>query len=157
MNYQLARPTRGQLQELIDIRLEAMRPSLVAIDRYDPQVAATRFSKEYDPEITTCILVSGKTVGFYVLAPMHDHLLLDHLYIRPVNQRQGIGTSIIRSIKVLSRTRQLPVKLGALRGSESNDLYQRHGFVKTHESEFDIYYQFTPDSHPDGITTMAEE
>lgn len=144
MNYQLARPTRGQLQELIDIRLAAMRPSLLAIDRYDPQLAATRFSKTYEPEITTCLLVSGKTVGFYVLAPMHDHLLLDHLYIRPENQGQGIGTSILKSITELARTRQLPVRLGALRGSESNDFYQRHGFVKTHESEFDIHYQFTP-------------
>ena len=144
MNYQLARPTRGQLQELIDIRLAAMRPSLIAIDRYDPQLAATRFSKKYDPEITTCILMSGKTVGFYVLAPRHDHLLLDHLYIQPENQGQGIGTAIIKSITALARTRQLPVRLGALRGSESNDWYQGHGFVKTHESEFDIYYQFTP-------------
>ena len=144
MNYQLAHPTRGQLQELIEIRLAAMRPSLVAIDRYDPQRAAIRFSNTYDPDITTCILVSGKMVGFYVLAALRDHLLLDHLYIRPENQGQGIGTSIIESLKELARTSQLPVRLGALRGSESNNFYKFHGFVQTHESEFDIYYQFTP-------------
>ena len=32
-----------------------------------------------------------------------------------------------------------PVVLNALRGSESNRLYQRHGFVQTAEDEWDIY------------------
>ncbi len=144
MNYQMAPLAQGQLQEAIDIRLAAMKPSLVAIDRYDSERASIRFTENYDPEITTCILASGKTAGFYVLAVFNDHLLLDHLYIRSENQGHGIGTSIIESIRELASSSQKPVRLGALRSSESNNFYKRHGFVKTYESEFDIYYQFTP-------------
>lgn len=121
-----------------------MQPGLVAIGRFDPERAAIRFTKTFDPKITTCILVSGKTVGFYVLVTLPDHLLLDHLYIRPESQGHGIGTSIIKTIKNLARSSHLPVRLGTLRGSESNNFYILHGFVKTHESEFDIHYQFTP-------------
>ena len=121
-----------------------MRPSLIAIDRYDPERAAARFTSRYDPANTTCIVVSGKTVGFYVLIAFNDHLLLDHFYIQPEAQGNGIGTSIIKTIKKISSSNKKPLKLSALRGSESNAFYKRNSFVETHQTEFDIHYPYTP-------------
>ena len=144
INYQLVPPTSEQLSELIDIRLAAMKPSLVAIGRYDPKRAAERFANSYDPEVTMCIVVSGEIVGFYVLRTYDDHLLLDHLYLHPEAQSSGIGTSILTALKSAAAVKRMPLRLGALRESESNEFYKRNEFVKTHETDFDIHYQFTP-------------
>jgi len=97
-----------------------------------------------DGYAATCILLSGSTVGFYVLRDLQDHFSLDHFYILPEYQGQGMGASVLESITQLACVWRKPVRLGALRGSRSNDFYQRHGFVQSHESEFDIYYQYTP-------------
>ncbi len=43
-----------------------------------------------------------------------------------------------------SDARQMPVRVGALRGSASNRFYQRHGFVQTSEDEWDVYYLRMP-------------
>ena len=48
----------------------------------------------------------------------------------------------------------MPVRVGALRGSSSNGFYQRHGFMRTAEDEWDIYYIRMPHAanvaEPDG-------
>jgi hypothetical protein len=46
-------------------------------------------------------------------------------------------------IKQQADSALLPLRLGALRDSPSNGFYQRHGFFKTHEDRFDIYYERT--------------
>jgi len=114
------------------------------IGRFDLKQAAERFTSGYNPENTTCILMDGVIVGFYVLAEKGEHLLLDHFYIKPEAQGDGIGTSVIGEIKNVAKSRGLPLVLGALRGSKSNDFYKRNGFIETHESEFDIHYRYIP-------------
>lgn len=144
MDFQITTPDSDQLEELIELRLAAMRPSLEAIGRHDPERSARRFKNSYDRSNTKCILVSGTLAGFYVLGSLDDHLSLDHLYIHPAFQGMGIGSRIIESVKKLSSSTGKPVKLGALRASRSNDFYRSHQFVKTHEEEFDIYYEYSP-------------
>ncbi len=68
---------------------------------------------------------------------------LDHFYVHPDFQRSGLGGDVLERIKADSKERELPVRLGALRKSRSNDFYLKHGFVKTGEGEWDIYYQFS--------------
>jgi len=55
------------LEELLQLRITAMKPSLLAIDRYDPDRARARFSDTYTPEDTSIITLFGKIIGFYVL------------------------------------------------------------------------------------------
>ena len=147
MKYRLSAPKDKQLNELVEIRLSAMKPSLVAINRFDPIRARKRFTETYDPANTTCILMTEKLVGFYVLIDNGDHLLLDHFYIKPEAQGKGLGSLIVAEIKNRADSQSQRIKLGALRGSKSNDFYKRHGFVETHESEFDIHYQYTPSAY----------
>lgn len=92
-------PEPDELQELIDIRLAAMKPSLVAIGRYDPKRATERFVSSYDPAVTNCIVLSGQIIGFYVLIHHDDHLLLNHLYIQPESQGQGYGSLVLDAVK----------------------------------------------------------
>ncbi|KAG0933391.1 hypothetical protein G6F31_016327 [Rhizopus arrhizus] len=55
--------------------------------------------------------------------------------LRPASGRRGLAAGPPEA-----DSRGLPVAVGALRGSDSNRFYRRHGFVQTAESEWDIDY-----------------
>ena len=54
-------------QSLADIRAEAMRESLEAVDRYDFVRVKERFLSGFLPELTHKILVDGQVAGFYMV------------------------------------------------------------------------------------------
>jgi GNAT superfamily N-acetyltransferase len=83
-------------------------------------------------------------VGFVVVRLVESHLALDHLYVVPKHQKKGIGSAVLGSVLKDADAQSLAVKLGALRDSDSNRFYRRHGFVKTAETEWDFYYVRSP-------------
>lgn len=127
---------------LADIRARAMQPSLELLGRFDEQRVRQRLLSNFQPDDTQKIFYQGKLVGFYVLLDKTDHLYLDHFYIDPEFQSAGIGGAVTAEIKKIAEQQQKPIRLGALKGSRSNEFYRRHGFQPTHEGEFDVYYQF---------------
>jgi len=129
---------------LAAIRVEAMRPSLEAIGRFDPERARNRFLEAYAPNDTHVVHVGGDLVGFYVVRNRPDHLYLDHLYIRPARQGGGLGREIVHSIQSQARELGLPVRLMALRGSPANDFYVSCGFVLERSDDLDNYYTWMP-------------
>lgn len=130
------------IDTLAELRVDAMKLSLEAIGRFDPVTARTHFKDKYCATVTTKVLLSDELVGFYVLLDKGDHLFLDHIYIQPANQGLGLGGIVLDSIKDIARQKNLPIKLSALRDSASNIFYKKHDFIKTHEEEWDIYYQW---------------
>ncbi|WP_312437362.1 GNAT family N-acetyltransferase [Janthinobacterium sp.] len=127
-------------EQLVALRIAAMRDSLARIGRFDPQRARERFLSGYSPAHTRHIEVAGRRIGFVAVKPQADALLLDHLYIRPGSQGQGIGAIVLARIIDEARLQGLPLRVGALRGSDSNRFYQRHGFKLVAQEEFDNYY-----------------
>jgi hypothetical protein len=45
-----------------------------------------------------------------------------------------------------ARTRRWPVRVGALKGSRSNEFYVRHGFAPESCGEWDNFYTWEPKS-----------
>lgn len=129
---------------LADIRVEAMRPSLEALGRFDEERARNRFLTTFVPEDTWKLISAGCTVGFFVLRTFPDHLYLDHLYLRPDKQGHGFGERVIRNIKAEAICHGQPVRLMALNGSPSNGFYLRHGFQLTGADELDNRYEWVP-------------
>lgn len=129
---------------LAELRVLAMRKSLEALGRFDPIRVRQRFLDTFDSSETQKVICSGKAVGFFVMRIRPDHILLDHLYIHPEHQSSGFGGRVVDFVKAEAKSRNLDVRLGALRGSQSNEFYLKKGFEKTHEDEWDIYYQFAP-------------
>lgn len=140
LNITFATTTRNDADTLVQIRIDAMRESLERIGRFDPVRARERFLASFDPAYCRYILVDGETAGFVLVRPESAHLLLDHLYIVPAHQGKGVGAAALDAVLGDADAQGLPVKVGALRESASNRFYQRHGFVKTAESEWDLYY-----------------
>ncbi|KAG8152659.1 GNAT family N-acetyltransferase [Burkholderia catarinensis] len=146
MNLTFPLAARSDAETLVAIRIAAMRDSLERIGRFDPQRARERFLASFDPALCRFIEADGARAGFYVVRPHEDHWLLDHLYIVPEHQGKGIGAAVMREIFSGADEQCVPVRVGALRGSDSNRFYEQHGFVRTDEAEWDIYYVRKPGS-----------
>jgi ribosomal protein S18 acetylase RimI-like enzyme len=130
----------SDFEALVAIRIEAMRESLERLGRFDPIRARERFRSSFSPAHTQHIVVCGQRVGFVAVRPQPGLLLLDHLYIKPQNQGQGIGASVLQHVFAQARSLSLPVRVGALRESASNRFHLRHGFQLVERGEFDNYY-----------------
>ncbi|MBW0448472.1 N-acetyltransferase [bacterium M00.F.Ca.ET.228.01.1.1] len=132
--------TESDTDTLVRIRIAAMRASLEHIGRFDPQRARERFLASFDPALCRFIEADGIRAGFIMIRPQHDHWHLDHLYILPEHQGRGIGAAVLRDVFKRADAQRMAIRLGALRGSDSNRFYRRHGFAQTDEAEWDIYY-----------------
>lgn len=129
---------------LAGIRMEAMRPSLEAIGRFDPERAKSRFLDTFNAMDTKLITIRGEVVGFYVVRQLPAHLYLDHLYLMKTHQGKGIGRKIVQVLQDDATARSLPIKLMALKESTSNDFYQSCGFNFIGSEAFDNLYEWIP-------------
>jgi GNAT superfamily N-acetyltransferase len=125
---------------LADLRVEAMRESLERIGRFDPVRARERFLGGFVPANTCAIELGGRRVGFLAVRRNEQGFHLEHLYLHPSEQGQGIGAAVLRQLCQQADQEGLSIRLGALKQSDSNRFYQRHGFELTEEGEFDLYY-----------------
>lgn len=127
---------------LATLRVAAMRESLEAVDRFEPQRARDRFLNNFDPKTTFQVFSQSKLVGFYALQERETYLWLDHLYIEASKHGSGIGSQVMEIIKNTARNQKKSIRLGALKESRANDFYQKHGFVEKEQKEWDIYYEW---------------
>ena len=144
LNVAFASTTSDDVETLVQIRIEAMRESLDRIGRFDPVRSRERFLASFEPAQCRFIFVDGVKAGFVLVRPEPDHVQLAHLYIVPAYQGKGLGAAVLEAVLADADAQRLPVRLNALRDSDSNRFYQRHGFVKTGEDEWDIYYVHKP-------------
>jgi GNAT superfamily N-acetyltransferase len=128
-------------EALVAIRIAAMRESLERIGRFDAQRASDRFLASFEPALARHLVVDGARVGFVVVRPQGDGLLLDHLYVLPSAQGRGIGGAVLAAVLADADARGLPVRVGALRESAANRFYERHGFVLASQAQWDNHYE----------------
>ena len=142
INLSLRQVSESDFDQLVELRIAAMRDSLERLGRFDPARARERLRKTFVPEVTKHILSDSHCAGFYAMREIDQRFSLDHFYIHPEFQNQGIGSWALRTVLKEAETRKMPIVVGALRGSDSNRFYQRHGFKKSSEDEWDIYYLY---------------
>ena len=147
--------TQSVADQLADIRVAAMRPSLEAAGRFDPQRARDRFLRSFNPDETEMIVQGETIVGFYVFCSRSDHLFLDHLYILPEFQGYGIGKAIIQGLKEQARARGMPIRLMALNGSPANAFYQSLGFTLMSADALDSTYEWRGDRGAGGASAAG--
>lgn len=131
---------------LARLRIAAMRESLEAVGRFDPERARERLRAGFRPQDTQHIVLSGARVGFFTLTRHDAHWSLDHLYLVPAQAGRGTGSRVMTEITRRADPARMPIQVGALRGSRSNHFYVLHGFRMTSEDTYDIYY--VRDPHP---------
>ena len=121
--------------------MAAMRESLERFGHFDPQRVRERLSRGYNPAHARHILRDGELVGFVVVIPREHDWLLDHLYIHPSAQGEGIGGWVMQQVLAEADAQARPVHVTALRHSDATRFYQRHGFILEAEGEWDLYFR----------------
>jgi GNAT superfamily N-acetyltransferase len=147
-SYEPASP--HDLEELVALRIEAMRESLERLGRFEPGRARERFVASFEPDRTRFIVVERVRVGFVVVKRSGGDLRLDHLYLKGSAQGRGIGGAVLQDVLNAADRECLPLHVDALRGSDANRFYVRHGFLEIGASEWDIHYRRDPGS-PRGV------
>ena len=141
--------SESESEVLACIRVEAMRESLERIGRFDESRAKVRFLSSFEPAYTSAVVVGGQLAGFFVVRPESSGcLVLEHLYIHPAYQGQGIGSLVLAKVFAEADAKQQVVKVGALRESKSNEFYARSGFALVGRAEYDNYYERLPQNVP---------
>ena len=140
-SFELQPATEEDFEELLALRLAAMRESLEHLGRFDPERSRARFRASFSPMHTRHILFDAERVGFVAVKPQAHGLLLDHFYLHPRAQGHGLGAAVLRQICADADRAGLSLSVGALRGSAANRFYERHGFVRVGQTEFDIHYE----------------
>ena len=132
----------GDFEEMLALRIDAMRPSLERVGRFDPARSRERLLAGFFPLHMQHILLDGERVGFFTLKPEGDAALrLDHLYLRSSASGQGIGAWVLGRVLAQARALGLAVRLTALKESDANRFYLRHGFVLRGEEGVDLHYE----------------
>jgi GNAT superfamily N-acetyltransferase len=142
----LATVTTGDFDQMVALRIEALRESLERLGRFDAVRARERLASSFVPEHMQHIELDGERVGFLTLR-LNDRnslptLQLDHLYIRPDFQDRNIGAWALNWAKAQAKRQRCDITLSALKQSAANRFYLRHGFVQVGESEFDLDYRW---------------
>jgi GNAT superfamily N-acetyltransferase len=125
-------------ESLFALRMLVMRESLERLGLTDLQQSRERYAGQFDAGTMQHILRDGERIGFVQLAPAGDHLHLVQLFLRPEVQGGGIGAWVLDWAKSHGQD----LTLTTLKLSASNRFYQRHGFEKIGEGEFDNEYRW---------------
>ena len=125
-------------EALFALRMDAMRESLDRLGLGDVQRSRDRFTSQFDAQRTRYILRDGERIGFVLLKPAGDHLHLEQLFIRPGAQGCGAGAWVLDWVKSHGQD----VTISALKLSDANRFYRRHGFEPVGENELEIEYRW---------------
>src|SRR5947208_10337337 len=99
---------RGVILEIVNAAAEAYR-GVIPDDRWhEPYMS----SQELDAEITAGVRfwayeANSTPLGVMGVQPMADVDLIRHAYVRPGNQRRGIGGALLRHVQDMSGRRLL--------------------------------------------------
>ncbi len=138
----------SDFEALLALRIRAMRPSLEALGRFTPERARERFAGSFAPQHMHHVLRCGESVGCVTLTHEVGSMRLDHFYIEPAAQRQGLGQWVLDWACALADQRQQPLLLTALQDSDAIRLYQRNGFVETGSEGVNVHHRREPAAQP---------
>ena len=118
---------RSVISEIINAAAEVYRGVIPADRWHDPYMSLP----ELDSEISAGVAFwaydyEGEVIGVMGIQPVRDVDLIRHAYVRPGNQRRGIGATLINHIRSMS-SRQMLVGTWAA-ATWAIAFYQRHGF-----------------------------
>lgn len=123
---------------IAELRAVVMRPDLERLGRWDPVRVRERFLNTFQPEHTFLVAVEEQVAGVIAVRPEPDALWIEHFYLAPEFQGQGLGAGVLRRITGEPKDHR-PFRLNVLQGSPARRLYERHGFVLETEDPVDVF------------------
>lgn len=136
------RPVQAhEFGDLFILRALAMQATPVQFGAITPANLQKSFLAGMQNNDAWHILLDGAVIGFYALHRAGQGLWLSQLHLHPDYHNRGIGSAVLTQIIADADRAGLALHVAALRGSPANRFYLRHGFVKSGEDTWDIFYR----------------
>lgn len=136
--------TEADAAWMAELRALVLRPDLERLGRFDEERVRARFLEAFVPAHTRVIVVESADAGLVAVRPAAGELWIEHFYLSPHHQGQGIGGEVLARILEERRSRASAFRLNVLQGSAARRLYERHGFVLDHEDPIDVFMTLRP-------------
>lgn len=95
MSYSL-RPARAEdVDEMMAIAPEGLRPYVEAIWGWDSRDHDERFRTQFEPACISIIQCNGRDVGYVKVEDRKDYLFLAGIYVGKDGRRHGIGREVL--------------------------------------------------------------
>jgi GNAT superfamily N-acetyltransferase len=118
---------RSVVFEIINAAAEAYRGVIPADRWHEPYMSLPELDSEISAGVAFRAYDSeGDVIGVMGIQPVRDVDLIRHAYVRPGNQRRGIGAALISHIRSMSSRQMLVGTWAEARWAIA--FYQRHGF-----------------------------
>lgn len=121
-----------------DLSVRTLRGQLEAIGRWDPVRRRARARAGFETGEIRVIERDGTAIGTTALAQRADHAEIHSFYLDPAVQGQGLGAALLRAL--IAEAGPQPVHLEVLKQSPAMRLYERAGFVRVAEQDYDWLY-----------------
>ncbi|MGZ8982112.1 MAG: GNAT family N-acetyltransferase [Burkholderiaceae bacterium] len=122
------------LESVFVVTKAAMGPYVEATwGTWDDSVQRDRVAETFSACTHQLIYLGTELAGVLAVKVHPDHLQLLKVFLLPAFQRRGFGTMLVKQVIERAETDGLPVRLRVLRVNPAKALYERLGFVVTHE------------------------
>ena len=116
------------------------------IERYfgwrGDEAEKAKFSEFYEPDETSIIILNGEAVGWLAVHRTSSGFDLEHMYIDPSHQSQGIGTFVIQELIREAGEGGVPFRVRTAKVNPARRLYERLGFVPKNDDEYKVYMEY---------------
>lgn len=143
MDLSLRPSTEADLPWLLDLRVQALKPDLERLGRFNEERVRQRMREAFQPAQTRIILRSGGDVGSITVRVDGQERWIEHFYLQASARGRGIGTLVLRI--VLAEPFRGSTRLNVLQGSAARTLYERHSFVVDASDDIDAWMTWRPD------------
>jgi GNAT superfamily N-acetyltransferase len=142
LTYEAVHP--HDLNELADLRAEAMEESLARLGRFDRIRARERFIKSFDPPNSRHLIWNGERAGVIVVKRVDERITLENLYLYKRFHNLGIGARALQALCDEADLKSKPINVIVLKDSDAVRFYRRYGFVLQNEIEVDLNFTRLP-------------
>ena len=130
---------QADIEVIAELRAAVMRPDLERLGRYDEHRVRQRFRDSFSPQHTRVIMIDRELAGCVTVRPAEDRQWLEHFYLAPHLQGQGLGSAVLRTVLQRTDAQGMTVGLNVLQCSAARRLYERHGFVVEAQDPVDVF------------------
>ena len=135
-DFRLRPVAEADFEPLLSLSIRVLHADLERLGRFRPELRRERFRAVFQPATLSAIEVAGECIGCVGAEPRSDHLHIHAFYVQPEFQGCGLGAAVLA--RVTGQYARLPVRIEVLKGSAALGFWQRQGFRKSGEVDFDL-------------------
>ncbi|OLQ88468.1 GNAT family N-acetyltransferase [Vibrio panuliri] len=126
---------------LFELKKTTEKQAIANVFGWDESIQWQIHKQEWEQAKPLIIQIDGEDVGSVLIEQRDSEIYLGRFFILPHIQGRGLGSTIIQDVIKMSQKAQLPISLLYLQGNRVGQLYRRHGFVVTSETDQFVYMQ----------------